>query len=136
MNARDKLLPCTCGGNGITVDAEPPKEELEKYERWGCGLIRHYAVRCDKCGKQTKPYTLKTPAYKEWNRLNREKSKYKLFNSRQKAMVMRRITAMLKDARDECPNDETIKGYAEDLYNDILVAAEKGANDARKADKK
>ena len=51
-------------------------------------------------------------------------------------MVMRRITAMLKDARDECPNDETIKGYAEDLYNDILVAAEKGASDARKADKK
>ena len=136
MNARDKLLPCTCGGNGVTVDAEPPKEELEKYERWGCGLIRHYAVRCDKCGKQTKPYTLKTPAYKEWNRLNREKCKYKLFNSKQKAMVMRRITAMLKDARDECPNDETIKGYAEDLYNDILVAAEKGANDARKADKK
>lgn len=136
MNAKDKLLPCTCGGNGITVDAEPPEEELEKYERWGCGLIRHYAVRCDKCGKQTKPYTLKTPAYKEWNRLNREKCKYKLFNSRQKAMVMRRITAMLKDARDECPNDETIKGYAEDLYNDILVAAEKGASDARKADKK
>lgn len=136
MNARDKLLPCTCGGNGITVDAEPPKEELKKYERWGCGLIRHYAVRCDKCGKQTKPYTLKTPAYKEWNRLNREKCKYRLFNSKQKAMVMRRITAMLKDARDECPNDETIKGYAEDLYNDILVAAEKGASDARKADKK
>lgn len=136
MNARDKLLPCTCGGNGITVDAEPPKEELEKYECWGCGLIRNYAVRCDKCGKQTKPYTLKTPAYKEWNRLNREKCKYKLFNCRQKAMVMRRITAILKDARDECPNDETIKGYAEDLYNDILLAAEKGANDARKADKK
>lgn len=136
MNARDKLLPCTCGGNGITVDAEPPEEELEKYERWGCGLIRHYAVRCDKCGKQTKPYTLKTPAYKEWNRLNREKCKYRLFNAKQKAMVMRRITAMLKDARDECPNDETIKGYAEDLYNEILVAAEKGANDARKADKK
>ena len=43
---------------------------------------------------------------------------------------------MLKDARDECPDDETIKGYAEDLYNDILVAAEKGANDDGKADKK
>lgn len=136
MNARDKLLPCTCGGNGVTVDAEPPKEELEKYERWGCGLIRHYAIRCDKCGKQTKPYKLKTPAYKEWNRLNRKKCKYKLFNSKQKAMVMRRITAMLKDARDECPDDETIKGYAEDLYYEILVSAEKGANDARKADKK
>ena len=51
-------------------------------------------------------------------------------------MVMRRITAILKDARDECPNDENIKGYAEDLYNDILIAAEKGASDARKADKK
>ncbi len=24
MKARDKLLPCTCGGNGITIDAEPP----------------------------------------------------------------------------------------------------------------
>lgn len=24
MNARDKLLPCTCGGSGITIDAEPP----------------------------------------------------------------------------------------------------------------
>lgn len=24
MNARDKLLPCTCGGNGITIDVEPP----------------------------------------------------------------------------------------------------------------
>lgn len=24
MNTRDKLLPCTCGGNGVTVDAEPP----------------------------------------------------------------------------------------------------------------
>ena len=47
-----------------------------------------------------------------------------------------RRLAMLKDARDECPNDETIKGYAEDLYNDILVAAEKGASNARKADKK
>lgn len=136
MNARDKLLPCTCGGNGVTVDADPPKAELEKYERWGCGLIRHYAVRCDKCGKQTKPYTLKTPAYKEWNRANREKCKYKLFNSKQKAMVMRRITAMLKDARDECPNDETIKGYAEDLYYEILVAAEKGASDSGKTDKK
>ena len=136
MNARDKLLPCTCGGNGVTIDAEPPKEELEKYERWGCGLIRHFAVRCDKCGKQTKSYKLKCPAWKEWNRINREKCKYKLFNSKQKAMVMRRITAMLKDARDECPNDETIKGYAEDLYNDILVAAEKGASNARKADKK
>ena len=43
---------------------------------------------------------------------------------------------MLKDARDECPNDEAIKGYAEDLYDEILIAAEKGANDARKADKK
>lgn len=136
MNARDKLLPCTCGGNGITVDADPPKEELEKYERWGCGLIRHYAVRCDKCGKQTKPYTLKTPAYKEWNRLNRTKCKYKLFNSKQKAMVMRRITAMLKDARDECPNDETIKGYADDLYYEILVSTEKGASNDGKADKK
>ena len=136
MNARDKLLTCTCGGNGVTIDAEPPREELEKYERWGCGVIRHFAVRCDKCGKQTKPYKLKCPAWKEWNRLNREKCKYKLFNCKQKAMVMRRITAMLKDARDECPNDETIKGYAEDLYNDILVAAEKGASDARKADKK
>lgn len=136
MNARDKLLPCTCGGNGITIEAEPPKEELEKYERWGCGMRKYFAVRCDKCGKQTKPYTLKTPAWKEWNRTNREKCKYKLFNSKQKSMVMCRITAMLKDARDECPNDEAIKGYAEDLYNDILVAAEKGASDARKADKK
>ena len=136
MNARDRLLPCTCGGNGVTIDAEPPKEELEKYERWGCGLIRHYAVRCDKCGKQTKPYTLKTPAWKEWNRSNREKCKYKLFNCKQKAMVMRRITAMLKDARDECPDDETIKGYAEDLYDSILAAAEKGASNVRKADKK
>ena len=124
MRARDKLLPCTCGGNGVT------------YERWGCGMIKHFAVRCDKCRKQTKSYTLKCPAWKEWNRLNREKCKYKLFNAKQKAMVMRRITEMLKDARDECPNDEAIKGYAEDLYNDILVAAEKGASDARKADKK
>lgn len=136
MNARDKLLPCTCGGNGITIEAEPPKEELERYERWGCGMRTYFAVRCDKCGKQTNPYMLKCPAWKEWNRSNREKCKYKLFNSKQKAIVMRRITAMLKDARDECPNDETIKGYAEDLYNDILVAAEKGASDARKADKK
>ena len=127
MNARDKLLPCTCGGNGITIEADPPEEERKAYERWGCGMRTHFAVRCDKCGKQTNPYPLKTPAYKEWNRLNREKSKYRLFNSKQKAMVMRRITAMLKDARDECPNDEAIKGYAEDLYNEILVVAEKGA---------
>ena len=136
MNARDRLLQCTCGGNGITIEAEPPEEERKAYERRGCGMRTHLAVRCDKCGKQTKSYTLKCPAWKEWNRSNREKCKYKLFNSKQKAMVMRRITAMLKDARDECPNDETIKGYAEDLYNDILVAAEKGASDARKADKK
>lgn len=136
MNARDKLLPCTCGGNGITIKAEPPEEERKAYERWGCGMRTYFAVRCDKCGKQTNPYTLKTPAWKEWNRINREKCKYKLFNSKQKAMVMQRITAMLKDARDECPNDEAIKGYAEYLYNDILVAAEKGANNARKADKK
>lgn len=136
MNTRDKLLPCTCGGNGITVDAEPPKEERESWERAGLRARIHFAVRCDKCGKQTKPYTLKCPAWKEWNRINRKKCKYKLFNSKQKAMVMRRITAMLKDARDECPSDETIKGYAEDLYNEILVSAEKGASDARKADKK
>ena len=136
MRARDKLLPCTCGGNGVTIEAEPPEEERKAYERWGCGLIRHYAARCDKCGKQTNPYKLKTVAWKEWNRLNREKCKYKLFNAKQKAMVMRRITAILKDARDECPNDEAIKGYAEDLYNDILLAAEKGASNARKADKK
>lgn len=136
MNARDKLLPCTCGGNGITVDAELPQREIKWCKKCGYEPCRHYAVRCDKCGKQTKSYTLKTPAWKEWNRLNRERCKYKLFNSKQKTMVMRRITAMLKDARDECPSDETIKGYAEDLYNDILVAAEKGANDARKADKK
>lgn len=133
----DKLLPCICGGNGITVDAEPPKEERESWEKHGFEPPRHYAVRCDKCGKQTKPYTLKCPAWKEWNRGNREKCKYKLFNCKQKAMIMRRITAMLKDARDECPDDETIKGYAEDLYYEILVSAEKGANnDARKADKK
>jgi hypothetical protein len=43
---------------------------------------------------------------------------------------------MLKDARDECPNDETIKGYAEDLYDEILVSAEKGASNDGKADKK
>lgn len=136
MNARDKLLPCTCGGNGVTVDAELSQQEIEWCEKCGCEPYRHYAVRCDKCGKRTKSYTLKTPAWKEWNRFNREKSKYKLFNCKQKAMVMRRITAMLKDARDECPNDETIKGYAEDLYNDILVSAEKGANDGGKTDKK
>lgn len=29
----DKLLPCICGGNGITVDAEPPKEERESWEK-------------------------------------------------------------------------------------------------------
>lgn len=89
----DKLLPCTCGGTGLTVVALPPEEECERCKRWGCEPRIHFAVQCDKCGKQTKPYTLKTPAYKEWNRSNREKCKYKLFNSRQKAMVMRRITA-------------------------------------------
>lgn len=136
MNARDRLLPCTCGGNGITIEAEPPEEERKAYERWGCGMRTHFAVRCDKCGEQTKSYTLKCPAWKEWNRFNREKCKYKLFNSKQKAIVMRRITVMLKDARDECPNDETIKGYAEDLYYDILVSAEKGASNVGKADKK
>lgn len=136
MNARDKLLPCTCGGNGVTVDVKPLEEELERWERHGLPQRKRYAVRCDKCGKQTKSYTIKCPAWKEWNRSNREKCKYKLFNCKQKAMVMRRITAMLKDARDECPNDETIKGYAEDLYNEILVAAEKGASDGGKADKK
>ena len=31
----NKLLPCICGGNGVTVDAEPLKEELEKWERRG-----------------------------------------------------------------------------------------------------
>lgn len=96
----NKLLPCICGGNGITVDAEPPKEERESWEKHGFEPPRHYAVRCDKCGKQTKPYKLKTPAWKEWNRLNREKCKY-------------------------------------NLYNEILISAEKGANnDAQKADKK
>ena len=132
----DKLLPCICGGNGITVDAEPPQQEVEWYEKYGCEPRRHYAVRCDKCGKQTKSYTIKCPAWKEWNRSNREKCKHKLFNAKQKAMVMRRLVRMLKDARDECPNDETIKGYAEDLYDEILVAAEKGASDDGKADKK
>lgn len=44
----DKLLPCTCGGNGITVDAEPPKEERESWEKHGFEPPRHYAVRCDK----------------------------------------------------------------------------------------
>lgn len=132
----DKLLPCTCGGNGVTVDAEPPKEERESWEKHGFNAPRHFAVRCDKCRKQTKPYKLKTPAWKEWNRSNREKCKYKLFNSKQKAMVMRRITAMLKDARDECPDDETIKGYAEDLYDSILAAAEKETSNVRKTDKK
>ena len=42
---------------------------------------------------------------------------------------------MLKDARDECPDDETIKGYAEDLYNEILVSAEKGASNVRTTNK-
>lgn len=84
----NKLLPCICGGNGITVDAEPPKEERESWEKHGLEPPRHYAVRCDKCGKQTKPYKLKTPAWKEWNRANREKCKYKLFNAKQKAMVL------------------------------------------------
>lgn len=132
----NKLLPCICGGIGITVNAKPPEEERKSWEKHGLNAPRHYAVCCGKCGKQTKPYKLKTPAWKEWNRLNREKCKYKLFNSKQKAMVMRRITAMLKDARDECPDDEAIKGYAEDLYNEILVSAEKGASDARTANKK
>lgn len=132
----NKLLPCVCGGNGITVDVKPLEEELERWERHGLPPRKRYAVRCDKCDKQTKSYTIKCPAYKEWNRLNREKCKYKVFNCKQKAMVMRRITAMLKDARDECPDDETIKGYAEDLYNEILVSAEKGASNVGKADKK
>lgn len=83
----DKLIACTCGGNGITVDAEPPKEERESWERHGFEPPRHYAVRCDKCGKQTGTYKLKTPAWKEWNRLNKTKCKYKLFNAKQKAMV-------------------------------------------------
>ena len=126
----DKLIACTCGGNGITVDAEPPKEERESWERHGFEPPRHYAVRCDKCGKQTGTYKLKTPAWKEWNRLNKTKCKYKLFNAKQKAMVMRRIIRMLKDARDESPNDEATKGYAEDLYDEILIAAEKGADNA------
>lgn len=126
----DKLIACTCGGNGITVDAEPPKEERESWERHGFEPPRHYAVRCDKCGKQTGTYKLKTPAWKEWNRLNKTKCKYKLFNAKQKAMVMRRIIRMLKDARDESPNDEVIKGYAKDLYDKILIAAEKGADNA------
>lgn len=132
----DKLLPCICGGTGITVVSDPPEEDRESWERAGLRARIHFVVQCGKCGKQTKPYPLKTPAQKEWNRLNRTKCTYKLFNAKQKAMVMRRITAMLKDARDECPNDETIKGYAEDLYNEILVSAEKGANDVGKADKK
>lgn len=126
----DKLLPCICGGNGITVDAEPPKEERESWEKHGCEPRRHYAVRCDKCGKQTQSYTIKTPAWKEWNRLNKTKCKYKLFNAKQKAMVMRRLIRMLKDARDESPSNEAIKGYAEDLYDEILIAAEKGADNA------
>lgn len=131
-----KLIPCKCGGNGILVEAEPPEKEKEWCENNNCTPWTCFAVRCNKCGKQTQPYHLKTPAYKEWNRFNRTKCKYKLFNCKQKAMIMRRILAMLKDARDECPNDETIKGYAEDLYDSILVAAEKGASNGRKADKK
>lgn len=66
----DKLLPCTCGGNGVTIDAEPPKEERESWEKHGLNAPRHYAVCCGKCGKQTKPYKLRTPAWKEWNRLS------------------------------------------------------------------
>lgn len=44
----DKLLPCICGGNGITVDADPPQREVEWCEKHGCEPRRHYAVRCDK----------------------------------------------------------------------------------------
>ncbi len=126
----NKLLPCICGGIGITIEAKPLEEELERWERHGLRPRTRYAVRCDKCGKQTQSYTIKTPAWKEWNRSNREKCKYKLFSSRQKAMVMRRIVRMLKDARDESPSNEAIKGYAEDLYDEILIAAEKGADNA------
>lgn len=123
-------------GQGVTIDAEPPQREVEWCKKHGCEPRRHYAVRFNECGKQTQPYTIKTPAWKEWNRLNKTRCKYKLFNAKQKAMIMRRLIRMLKDARDESPNDEVIKGYAEDLYDEILIAAEKGANDARKADKK
>lgn len=132
----DKLIACTCGGQGVTIDAEPPQREVEWCKKHGCEPRRHYAVRCNECGKQTQPYTIKTPAWKEWNRLNKTRCKYKLFNAKQKAMIMRRLIRMLKDARDESPNDEVIKGYAEDLYDEILIAAEKGANDDGKADKK
>lgn len=126
----NKLLPCICGGIGIIIEAKPLEEELERWERHGLRPRTRYAVRCDKCGKQTQSYTIKTPAWKEWNRSNREKCKYKLFSSRQKAVVMRRIVRMLKDARDESPSNEAIKGYAEDLYDEILIAAEKGADNA------
>lgn len=56
----DKLIACTCGGQGVTIDAEPPQREVEWCKKHGCEPRRHYAVRCDKCGKQTQSYTIKT----------------------------------------------------------------------------
>ena len=61
----DKLIACTCGGQGVTIDAEPPQREVEWCKKHGCEPRRHYAVRCDKCGKQTQSYTIKTPAWKD-----------------------------------------------------------------------
>lgn len=36
----DKLLPCICGGTGITVVSDPPEEDRESWERAGLRALK------------------------------------------------------------------------------------------------
>lgn len=132
-----KLVPCVCGGTGIVVDAEPSEEYIALCEQYNTRPFREFAVKCDKCGKQTHGYNIKSPAYREWNRINTKRPhlKKQIFNKNQKAKVLRTIARFLKAVRDEYPNDEFIRDYAKDLYFEICLSALESETNER-ADKK
>lgn len=124
-----KLVPCTCGGNGNIVDVDPPQEQLELCEKYGTRPFSLYAIKCDKCGKLTDGYNVKSPARREWNRMNtpRVLPENEIFSKKQKTLIKKQITRFLKDVRDEYPDDKHIPAYAEDLLYNIIIAADKGA---------
>ncbi|MGN0656581.1 MAG: hypothetical protein ACI4KR_07295 [Ruminiclostridium sp.] len=124
-----KLVPCTCGGNGHIVDVAPPQEELELCEQNDTRPFRLYAIKCDKCGKLTDGYIVKSPARREWNRMNtlRVLPKNEIFSKKQKTLIKKKIARFLKGVRDEWPDDNHIPAYAEDLLYEIIIAADKGA---------
>lgn len=132
-----KLVPCTCGGNGIIVDVDPPQKEIEICENICAPIFRRYAVKCDKCEKLTDGYIAKDPARREWNRMNtpRVLPEKEIFSRKQKTLIKKKIARFLKAVRDECPDDNHIPAYTEDLLYEIIIAADKGAKNEQ-SDKK